>query len=62
MDAITPHFESLEFNKNQQNWLKQESEFHKHIDSILNKAELSEQWKESVIAPIYKGHKTDCSE
>ena len=38
------------------------SQVHKHINSNWNKEELSEQWKESIIAPIYKkGHKTDCS-
>jgi hypothetical protein len=38
------------------------SEFHKLIISIWNKEELPEEWKESVIVPIYKnGDKTDCS-
>jgi hypothetical protein len=38
------------------------SEIHKHINSNWNKEELPEQWKESIIAPIYKkGHNTDCS-
>jgi hypothetical protein len=38
------------------------SEIHKLITSIWNKEELPEQWKESIIAPIYKkGDKTDCS-
>jgi hypothetical protein len=38
------------------------SEIHKLFNSIWNKEELSEQWKESVIVPIYKkGDKTDCS-
>jgi hypothetical protein len=37
-------------------------ETHKLINSIWNKEELSEQWKESIIVPIYKkGDKTDCS-
>ena len=38
------------------------SEIHKLINSIWNKEELSEEWKESIIVPIYKkGDKTDCS-
>jgi hypothetical protein len=38
------------------------SDIHKHINSISNKEELPDQWKESVIVPIYKkGGKTDCS-
>jgi hypothetical protein len=38
------------------------SEVHKLIISIWNKEELPEEWKESVIVPIYKnGDKTDCS-
>ena len=38
------------------------SEIHKLINSIWNKEELPEQWKESVIVPVYKnGDKTDCS-
>jgi hypothetical protein len=38
------------------------SELHKLINSIWNKEELSEQWKESIIVPIYKkGDETDCS-
>jgi hypothetical protein len=38
------------------------SEIHKLINCIWNKEELPEQWKESVIVPIYKkGDKTDCS-
>jgi hypothetical protein len=38
------------------------SEIHKHINSIWNKKELPEEWKESIIVPIYKkGDKTDCS-
>jgi hypothetical protein len=33
-----------------------------NINSIWNKEELPEQWKESIILPIYeKGNKTDCS-
>jgi hypothetical protein len=35
---------------------------HKRIYSILNKEELLEEWKESIIVPVYqKGDKTDCS-
>jgi hypothetical protein len=40
------------------------SEIHKLINSIRNREELPEQWKESIIVPIYeykKGDKTDCS-
>jgi hypothetical protein len=38
------------------------SEIHKLIISIWHKEELPEEWKESVILPIYKkGDKTDCS-
>jgi hypothetical protein len=38
------------------------SEIHKLINSIWNKEELPEQWKESIIVPIYKNSdKTDCS-
>jgi hypothetical protein len=38
------------------------SEIHKLINSIWNKEELPEQWKESIIVPIYKkGDKKDCS-
>jgi intergrase/recombinase len=38
------------------------SDIHKLINSIWNKEELPEQWKESVIVPIYKkDDKTDCS-
>jgi hypothetical protein len=31
-----------------------QSEIHKLIDSVRNKEELPNQWKESIIAPIYK--------
>jgi len=35
---------------------------HKLIISILNKEELPEEWKESIIVPIHKkGDKTDCN-
>jgi hypothetical protein len=38
------------------------SEIHKLIISVWNKEKLPEEWKESVIMPIYKkGDKTDCS-
>jgi hypothetical protein len=38
------------------------SEIHKLINSIWNKEELPEQWKEPIIVPIYrKGDETDCS-
>ena len=38
------------------------SEIHKLINSIWNKEELSEEWKESIIVPIYKkDDKRDCS-
>jgi hypothetical protein len=38
------------------------SKIHKLINSIWNKEELHEQWKESIIVPVYKkGDKTDCS-
>ena len=37
-------------------------EIHKLIISIWNKEELPQEWKESIIVPIYKkGDKTDCS-
>jgi len=37
-------------------------DFHKLIVSVWNKEELPEEWKESVIVPIYKkGDKADCS-
>jgi hypothetical protein len=36
-------------------------EIHKLIISVWNKEELPEEWKESVIVPVYKkGDKTDC--
>jgi hypothetical protein len=38
------------------------SEIHKLICSVWNKKEFPQQWKESVILPIYKkGDKTDCN-
>jgi hypothetical protein len=38
------------------------SEIHKLMNSVWNKEELPEQWKESIIVPIYKkGDETDCS-
>jgi len=38
------------------------SEIHKRINSIWNKEELSEEWKELIIVPIHKkGDKTNCS-
>jgi len=38
------------------------SEIHKLTNSVWNKEELPEQWKEPVVLPIYKkGDKTDCS-
>jgi len=38
------------------------SEIHTLINSIWNKGELPEEWKESIIVSIYKeGDKTDCS-
>jgi len=37
------------------------SEIHKHINSLWRKEELPQQWKESIIVPIYKtGNNTDC--
>jgi hypothetical protein len=37
-------------------------EIHKLTTSILNKGELPEEWKDSIILPFYKkGDKTDCS-
>jgi hypothetical protein len=53
--------------KFQQHGLKREVgkfilRYHKLISSIWKKEELPQQWKESVIVPIYKkGYKTDCS-
>jgi len=36
------------------------SESHKRITSIWNKKELTKEWKQSIIIPIYKDDKTDC--
>jgi hypothetical protein len=37
------------------------SEIYKCINCIWNKEELTEQWKESIIVPVYKkGNKTSC--
>jgi len=37
-------------------------EVHEVINSIWNKEEMPEEWKESIILPIFKnGDKTDCS-
>jgi hypothetical protein len=39
-----------------------QSEIYTLINFIWNKEELSEEWKESIIVPIYKkGDKTDCN-
>jgi hypothetical protein len=38
------------------------SEIHKLINSVWNKEELPDQWKEFIIVPIHKkGDKTDCN-
>jgi hypothetical protein len=38
------------------------SVIHKLINSIWNKEELPDQWKESIIVPVHKkGDKTDCN-
>jgi len=38
------------------------SRVHKLINSIWNTEELPQQWKESILAPIYKkGDRSDCS-
>jgi hypothetical protein len=38
------------------------SVIHKLINSVWNKEELPDQWKESIIVPVHKkGDKTDCS-
>jgi hypothetical protein len=39
-----------------------QSEVHKLVKFVRNKEQLPEQWKESIIVPIYKkGDKSDCS-
>jgi hypothetical protein len=44
----------------QARWNTLRSEIHKLINCIWNKEELPEQWKESIIVPIYKkGDKTE---
>jgi hypothetical protein len=38
------------------------SEMHRLICSVWNKEELPQQWKESIIVPVYKkADKTDCN-
>jgi hypothetical protein len=37
------------------------SKIHELINSIWNTEKLPDQWKESIIVPIHKGDKTDCS-
>jgi hypothetical protein len=38
------------------------SAIHKLVNSVCNKEELPDKWKESIIVPIYKrGDKTDCN-
>jgi hypothetical protein len=38
------------------------SEIHKPVHSVWNKQASPEQWKESIVVPVYKkGDKTDCS-
>jgi hypothetical protein len=35
---------------------------HKLINSVWNKEELSDEWKEPIVLPMYKkGDKTDCT-
>jgi len=66
MDVIITHFKAKEANKTSKlikaGGRKTRSEINKHINSTWNNEELSEQWKKSIIAPIYeKGNKTDYS-
>jgi hypothetical protein len=43
------------------NWFKQEAN-HKLINSVWNKEELPEQWRESIIVPVHETvDKTDCN-
>jgi hypothetical protein len=38
------------------------SAIHKLVNSVLNKEELPDQWKESIIVPVHrKGDKTNCN-
>jgi hypothetical protein len=38
------------------------SGIHKRINSVWNKEEIRDQWKESIIVPVHKkGDKTDCN-
>jgi hypothetical protein len=38
------------------------SAIHKAVNSVWNKEELPDQWKESIIVPVHKkGDKTDCN-
>jgi hypothetical protein len=47
--------------KFQQNWLKQEA-IHKFINSVWNKEELPDQWKESIILPVHKKGQEVCED
>jgi hypothetical protein len=50
-------------NSSKQGVKLERSEIHRHICCIWNKEELPQQWKESIIVPIYKkGVKTDCND
>jgi hypothetical protein len=37
------------------------SQIHQFINSILDKQDLPDHWKEYIIVPIHKGNETDCS-